>query len=224
MPTEHSNPAQPQFWNERWERQEIGFHQSDVHAGLQRYWPELGAAGRVFVPLCGKSVDMRWLMAQGHEVVGAELSQLATDAFFREQSLPAEQDTVGPFRRYRSEGISVLQGDYFQLQPEYLRGIDAVYDRAALIALPQEAQRQYVEQLLRILPERPPILLITLEYDAGQMSGPPFSTPPERVEELYGGAYRMRVLCREDILQDHPSFRSRGLAELVEQIAVLTAR
>mgnify|MGYP000992455332 CR=1 FL=1 len=62
------------FWLERWRNGQIGFHNSEVNGMLLRHHAQLGAAARVLVPLCGKSLDMGWLAAQGHEVVGIELS------------------------------------------------------------------------------------------------------------------------------------------------------
>lgn len=218
-----ANADERQFWEDKWRRQEIGFHQSEVHPGLEKFWPLLGFPGRVFVPLCGKSVDIDWLSKQGHEVLGVELSTLAVEAFFCERGETIHPESDGVFRRYRSGAVSLLQGDFFQLDPAQLAGTRSVYDRAALIALPPDTQKRYVEHLIKLLPERPPILLVTLEYDERQMSGPPFSTAPTRVEELYGHAYGITTLSREDILPANPQFQERGLTELLEQIYWLSS-
>ncbi len=82
---------QHEFWHERWQQNQIGFHQQEVNPFLQGYWPSLKAdpSDQVFVPLCGKSHDLLWLRAMGHHVVGVELSPLAVDSFFSENSLRA---------------------------------------------------------------------------------------------------------------------------------------
>lgn len=71
------------FWHERWARNEIGFHLGEVNPYLLRHWPSLALpnGARVLVPLCGKSLDMAWLVEQGFTVVGVELSEKAVRAF-----------------------------------------------------------------------------------------------------------------------------------------------
>jgi len=86
----------PQFWHERWQRNETGWHQREINAHLQDFWPQLQqpAGGRVLVPLCGKSRDLLWLRAQGHAVLGVEISPIAVREFFAEnegQRLPLIQ-------------------------------------------------------------------------------------------------------------------------------------
>jgi len=95
------------FWLERWERAEIGFHQDEINPYLRRFWPELKVAhgGEVFVPLCGKSLDMVWLRQQGCYVLGVELSQIAVRDFFREQGMTPERVSGGGFDNHIAEGI-----------------------------------------------------------------------------------------------------------------------
>ena len=80
---------EPGFWHERWERAEIGFHKQEINVHLQQFWNclELPAGERVFVPLCGKSLDLLWLAGEDHPVTGVELSPIAVDAFFQENEL-----------------------------------------------------------------------------------------------------------------------------------------
>jgi thiopurine S-methyltransferase len=82
---------QQEFWHERWQQNEIGFHDKEINEHLQQYWPAFNIAlnSRIFVPLCGKSKDLLWLLAQGYEVIGVELSPLAVQAFFDENGLSA---------------------------------------------------------------------------------------------------------------------------------------
>ncbi len=68
----------PDFWLERWQNHEIGFHMPQVQPALGKHWPRLNVAkgATVFVPLCGKSLDMAWLADEGYRVIGAELSEM----------------------------------------------------------------------------------------------------------------------------------------------------
>lgn len=208
----------PQFWLDRWQNQEIGFHLDGVNPLLERHWSALDApAGcAVFVPLCGKSLDLVYLRRLGHPVVGVELSALAVGQFFAENGLEPRVAERGPLRVFEAGGITLYQGDLFALTPADLPAIGAVYDRASLIALPPERQPAYAEHLLALVPEAAPILLIALDYPAGEMQGPPFSTPAAQVERLYGPRRAIDALEVLDALADSPALRARGLTALGE--------
>lgn len=208
------------FWHARWRQDQIGFHQPDVNRHLREHWPALGVTppARVFVPLCGKSLDLLWLRMQGCEVVGIELSEVAVKAFFAEQGMTPEREAAGPFERWRCEGIELLCGDFFALTAADLGRIDAVYDRASLIALPEAMRGRYVAHLHGLLPPATPQLLVTLEYDQSLMSGPPFAVLESEVERHYGTACGLEHLARHDILDESPRFRAKGLGALHESI------
>lgn len=208
------------FWLARWERGETGWHQDDTNPDLRALWPGLGlpSAARVFVPLCGKSLDLLWLAAQGHEVLGVELSRRAVEAFFAENGLTPETADEPPFRRYCADELCILCGDYFDLEPRHLVGVGAVYDRASLIALPPALRQRYAAHLDGLLPTRVPRLLIALEYDQDLMSGPPFAVHPQEVQALFAPAHRSVQLAERDVLAESPGLRARGLRALVERV------
>lgn len=210
----------PEFWQERWQRNEIGFHQREINAHLQDYWPRLGlpAESQVFVPLCGKSRDLLWLRARGHAVLGVELSPIAVRDFFRENALTPQLSRQGAFERCEADGLAVLCGDFFDLTPADLKGIAGVYDRASLIALPPEMRPRYAAHLAAILPKGAAILLVTMEYRQAEMSGPPFSVSEDEVRKLYEKHYVVTRLFTKDILAENPRFRERGLSALSEKV------
>ena len=208
---------EPEFWHQRWASNQIGFHEDQVNAYLARHYAHLGLAPGeiVFVPLCGKSVDLRWLADQGAHVVGVELSLIAVESFFAEQGLTPRTSKEGAFAVWESGPIRLLCGDYFALAPADLAGAHIVYDRAALIALPPERRAEYVAHLDRLLPGARRTLLITLEYPQEQMQGPPFSVAEREVHSLFAGA-RIERLGGQDVLADNPRFRDKGLTRLLE--------
>ena len=214
------------FWLERWEREEIGFHQNEVNPHLCEFWPELNLArgNMVFVPLCGKSRDMLWLREQGHQVVGVELSAIAVQAFFEENGHTPQHISRGKFDRCEADGIRILCGDFFDLTGDDLANVTAVYDRASLIALPPEMRVSYVRHLAGILPRATQILLITVEYPQTEMQGPPFSVSSGEVETLYREYAEVRLLAELDVLAQNPRFQQRGLSRLQENIFLLTLR
>ncbi len=210
------------FWHQRWRDNLIGFHQPTVNPHLQMYWSRLGVTpgNTVFVPLCGKSLDMCWL-AECHPVVGVELSARAVEDFYRENGLQPTRRDDGPFSVCEAAGVTLYCGNFFDLQPAQTAKIAAAYDRAALIALPTHMRSAYAEQLRQLVPPGTPMLLITMEYDQAQMQGPPFSVEPGEVEALFGADWRIESLHRADILDNEPRFRERGLSRLAEHIYLL---
>jgi len=216
----------PEFWHERWQRNEIGFHQQEINLHLQGYWREVGvdAGACVLVPLCGKSRDMLWLAGAGHRVLGVEISPLAVQAFFDENGLVPEVSAAGPFESRRCGEIEILCGDFFALARERLRDVGAVYDRASLVALPPEMRRGYAAHLTQLLAPGTPVLLVTMDYPQEQMNGPPFSVTADEVHALYDAAFDVRVLAEVDILGENPRFRERGLTRLLEQVLLLQRR
>jgi len=210
----------PRFWLERWQKDQIGFHQAEHNKLLLEYWPQIGvpAGAPVFVPLCGKSQDMRWLEQAGHPVVGVELAQVAVESFFAEAQLRPEQAFEDRFVHYRSGSLSILNGDFFDLTAPLLEGVAGLFDRGSLIALPPDMRFRYVDHLLRIVPDGCCIMLLTFEYDQNLVAGPPHAVFPEEVESLYG--YRCDVHLMESIVTSllPPHFQQQGVTQAVESV------
>ena len=208
------------FWHERWQQSQIGFHRSDTHPWLMAFWPALKLTGRgpVFVPLCGKSRDLLWLRAQGHEVVGVAVSPVAVEAFFDENRLVPTVSESGRFKVYEADGIRIHCGDFFDLSPAELTNVAGCYDRAALVALPPELRERYARHLAHILPAASAMLLIAFEYPQHEMAGPPFNVDASEVGQLFGNAAEVRLLHTIDILAEEPRFQAKGVTFLRELV------
>jgi len=174
----------PQFWHNKWQSDELGFHLEDTNASLVKYWPKLDVdhTCEVLVPLCGKSLDMVWLRQQGHTVLGVELSPIAAQDFFVENKIAYETTKRGKFQSFSGDGFTILVGDIFDLTKAETTNIKAVYDRAALIALPTPMQEKYVAHIKSILAPKTQTLLVALEYDPSELDGPPFSIKEPAVQ------------------------------------------
>ena len=210
-----SHPAAtPQFWHDRWSTQQIGFHLTAPNPSLLRWWPTLNLpfGARVLVPLCGKSHDLGWLAEQGHEVVGVELSAIACAAFFEEAGVVPQRETCGAFEVWRAGRVTIYQGDIFGLAAVApLSGFDAVWDRAALIALPPDVRDRY----LREIRVPGPHLVVTMTYDQERRDGPPFSVP----DSVVLGAWPQAKRLASEPLSDERFAQSGGVSETVWRTA-----
>jgi thiopurine S-methyltransferase len=216
--------VQPEFWQERWRTAQIGFHQAAVDRHLQTYWPtlKLAADSPVFVPLCGKSLDLPWLRKQGHAVSGVELSSVALEAFCMEHGIPARRRVLGDFDVYETQGFRLFRGDFFKLTPALLGDVPAVYDRASLISWSPALRASYVEHMTALSRRGTQTLLIVVEYPPAQMSGPPFPVTRDDIDRLYGGHHSIELKGRQEILHLEPRLKARGLTELSEVCYRLT--
>lgn len=213
----------PEFWLERWQKNEISFHQQDINSHLQAFWPKLNpvAASTVFVPLCGKSRDMLWLRSQGHPMLGVEISPIAVNDFFTENSLPSIVSKQVHHKRWQADGLSVLEGDFFKLGRTDLQMVSHVFDRASLVAMPPDLRRDYARHLQSVPPDHANVLLVAFEYDQSLMGGPPFSVGEAEIRQLHTDVYAVALLHEQEVLDDYPSFRARGLQVLQEKVYCL---
>jgi thiopurine S-methyltransferase len=191
---------EPSFWHQRWAKNETGWHESHANPLLITYFNHLllGKGRRIFLPLCGKTLDIAWLLSHGSRVAGAELSQLAIEQLFMDLGLQPDISAVGNVQQWSAKNIDVFVGDIFALSRTLLGPVDAVYDRAALVALPEQMRPRYTTHLMEIT-NRAPQLLICYDYDQRAMDGPPFSISNEEVARQYGQTFDLRLLATVDV-------------------------
>lgn len=188
------------FWLNRWQTNQTGWHERAVNPLLVEHFPSLHVppGGRVFVPLCGKSLDLGWLLSRGYAVAGAELSELAVTQLFAELGMEPSISNIGPLKRFHGEKIDIFVGDIFDLSREILGPVDAVYDRAALVALPETIRPRYTAHL-KAITGMAPQLVIGYEYDQTVVAGPPFSVTSDELRRHYSGDYTLTLLARIDV-------------------------
>lgn len=187
----------PDFWRQRWHKNEIGFHERNgnpllvKHVGVLDLKPD----GRVFVPLCGKTLDIGWLLLQGYRVCGVELVEHAVEQLFEELGVAPQVQALGAFKHYSAEGVDIFVGDFFDLSADILGPVDAVFDRAALVALPDGMRERYAAHLAAIT-GRARQMLLTFEYDQDLMDGPPFSVDADNVHRHYDALFEITLVDR----------------------------
>ncbi|MGK7948820.1 MAG: thiopurine S-methyltransferase [Xenococcaceae cyanobacterium] len=189
------------FWLQKWEKNEIGFHKSEANPVLVKYFGELSLSkgNRVFVPLCGKTLDIAWLLSEGYRVAGAELAEMAVEQLFDELGVKPKISRIGKTSLYSAKDIDIFVGNIFDVSGEMLGSVDAIYDRAALVALPEEIRNRYTAHLKEIT-DKASKLLVTFEYDRNLMEGPPFSISKEEVDRHYSDSYDLSFLASNDVV------------------------
>jgi thiopurine S-methyltransferase len=205
------------FWLQKWEKNEIAFHKDEANPLLVKYFGELSIleGSHVFVPLCGKTLDISWLLSEGYRITGVELVELAVEQLFVELGVEPNMSRVGETSLYRAKNIDIFVGNIFDVSAKILGSVDAIYDRAALVALPQEVRTQYASHLIEIT-DKAPQLLVTYEYDQSLMEGPPFSISTEEVNQHYSDSYDVSLLSSTDV-----SGGLKGICAAKENVWVL---
>ena len=209
-------------WIERWESNRIGWHAEQVNRHLIKYLDrfELSTGESIFVPLCGKTNDMPFLLDEGLKVIGVEMSNIAIDQFFSENELDHIVSKVDKFDLYEGDRIKLYCGDFFDLNSKHLENVTAIYDRASLIALNEELRQKYVKHLSDIIGFDARVLLLTLNYPQHQRSGPPFAVSKEEVDQLFNGSFDIQELYSIEDIENEPMFQNLGV-DFVEKAVYL---
>ena len=200
-------------WHSRWESNKIGWHADQVNQNLIEYFSKLNLVDgdKIFVPLCGKSFDMLYLLQRGLKVVGVEMSEIAAKQFFSENKLEYSVSGVDDLILYEGDGIQIFCGDFFTLKANHLVGVKAVYDRASLIALDKALRQKYVNHLNDIISKDVRVLLLTLNYPQHQRVDPPFAVSKSEVDSLYGGSFECQKLQNISDIENEPMFLLQGV-------------
>lgn len=195
-----------------------------VYPQLPKFWSGLSLKNnaRVFVPLCGKSLDMQWFADQGYYVIGVDVSGKALHEFMDMAAQFFFEDSGHGFTIYRSESFELWEGDFLKLPPEKIPELDAVYDKASIVALPQKMRGTYAQKLLDLCGSRTQIILQTFVYDQREMNGPPFSVDEKEIQQLFGHRFKLELLHEQSKLEELDKFQRRGLSSyLIEKVYLL---
>lgn len=191
MSAENDRP----FWESRWSTGQIGFHRLEPNSLLRDHVSFFEGRRRVYVPLCGKSIDLVYLREQGHEVVGSEFVPLAIEQFFDELGEKPKVETRGKYRVHSVNKLSIVEGDAFALQPEHLGGkVDAIFDRGSLVAIDPRSRNDFVDSFARLVVPQGRLGCVVFEYDQSKIDGPPWSVSHKDLDALFGTRATVRLL------------------------------
>ncbi len=213
-------------WHSHWTRKSPGFHEGQVNRYLEQFLDlySIEPGDTIFMPLCGKSVDIYWLSQHDYKVVGVELSEVAILAFFEESNLDFVSSRQAAFTVYKAHNITLYQGDFMHLQAQDLSDCKLVYDRASIVAIESFNRQTYKQKMLQIIPQGTPMLVITLEYDQDIIQGPPFSVPLNEIISLYSPPYSVEILQKNELIDERPKWREQGLLSFTESAYRLSVK
>jgi len=135
------------YWEKRWENNDSPWHKTDINPCLEKYYERLIPSEkklskpRIFVPLCGKSLDLAWLASKGFQVVGLEAVESAVQSFFEENNIPFDVKTSPgkPAVKYycgTDQDITIYVMDLFDSSPDTFGELfDAIWDRGSMAAV-----------------------------------------------------------------------------------------
>ncbi len=211
------------FWVKMWEDSDIPFHRQEVNQFLIEHINKLDlkSGDCILVPLCGKSIDMLWLAKQGYKMIGVELSSIAARAFFNENNLAVKISEQKNFQHFQCQNIEIFCGDFFKLATENLPPVKAIYDRGALIALPPDMRKKYVNHLINLTTAETKILLEVVESPC-QVQGPPFPVDSNEIKMLYGKNFTIQKFEGELRKSISPHLMEKGYTEVTDMVYCMT--
>lgn len=212
------------YWQSRWQNDKTGWHMDVVYPLLKQYWQhlQLPEGANVLVPLCGKSKDLHWLADHHFHVIGVDVSQKALQSVMDKRSEAFSKSTSHGLTRYRSEAMELWEGDFLKVPAAEIPPLHAIYDKAALIALPPQQRKAYADKVLELCSPSTQIFLQTFEYEQAEMNGPPFSVHQKEVNELFGKHFKIDLLHEQSKFEELQGFHKRGLTSyLLEKVYLL---
>mmetsp|Transcript_52625 Transcript_52625/g.79862 ORF Transcript_52625/g.79862 Transcript_52625/m.79862 type:complete len:315 (-) Transcript_52625:86-1030(-) len=254
-------------WLDRWDSNRIGFHLDDVNPWLVKHIDKLlskkdttcsntdtttttttptstTTTTRVFVPLCGKTVDMAYLVQQllaadsddgsAPQVVGVDGIRKALSEFVDEQPdlkiSKTTTTTADGYETFSGPNITLLRGDFFALTEAAAGGkFDAMFDRGSLVAIDPKMRQAYLDIIGKLMAPGGKILLVSVERRGTDLEavkkGPPFSISEGDVREMYEGldwVESVTLLDAKDEFEDDPKARERSNFQGLDQLMQLT--
>lgn len=207
------------YWKSRWQKNNTGWHMDVVYPPLPEIWPQLSlsSGARVFVPLCGKSLDIKWLTEHGHQVIGVDVSGKALRELMNQYDEQFSQDASHGFPIYRSESLELWEGDFLKLPTSKIPPLDIIYDKASIVALPKKMRNIYAQKVLELCGKDCQILIQTFEYNQEEMTGPPFSVDEEELKQLYSPRFELQMLHEQSKFEELSKFQQRGLSSYLNE-------
>ncbi|XP_038652913.1 probable thiopurine S-methyltransferase isoform X2 [Scyliorhinus canicula] len=194
-----------EHWIACWEQQKIGFHQDAVHEMLKKH-VDVMLNGRkqirIFFPLCGKAVDMKWLADQGHTVVGVELSEIAVKQFFTDQNLSYIQEPVPGM-----PGVDVFKTTEGQISLFRCN----IFDFSS-----------YSKLLITLMAKGCRYLLDTLVCTKSDFEGLPIKISEAETRDLYGHACNIQLLDSSDTLTGKQKLWD--MESFIEEVHLITPK
>ncbi|XP_007461320.1 PREDICTED: thiopurine S-methyltransferase [Lipotes vexillifer] len=211
-------------WQEKWVNHSIAFHQERGHQLLKKHLDTFLKGEkelRVFFPLCGKAVEMKWFADRGHSVVGVEISELGIREFFTEQNLSYSEEQImeipgAKVFKSSSGNISLYCCSLFDLPRANIGKFDRIWDRGALVAINPGDRKRYADIMLSLTRTGFQYLLSVFSYDPTKYAGLPFYVPDAEIKTLFGSVCNIHCLEKVDAFEER--HKSWGIDYIIEKL------
>ncbi|RJG08545.1 methyltransferase [Massilia cavernae] len=171
---ESRDPKSPAFWDERFERGFTPWDKGGVPEQLLSFVVK-SRPSVVLIPGCGAAYELVHFCEAGWDAVAIDFSPAAVDR---------AKQTVGKWQD------RVVEADFFAYEPH--AGLNVIYERAFLCALPRAMWPQVAQRWARLLP--PGGVLAGYFFFDDVPKGPPFGIKREELDRLLSEDF----VCVED--------------------------
>ncbi|KAK2156859.1 hypothetical protein LSH36_203g00031 [Paralvinella palmiformis] len=179
---------------------------------------------KIFFPLCGKTVDMKWLYDLGHTIVGVEGAQKPVEEFFKENDIEytvhVVNDVNGHLYQSLDKRISLYLCDIYDFNSLVEGQFDAIWDRGSFGAINKSERARYAALLLSMMAPGCRYLLDNFSYDETHYIGPPRNVTEKDMQELFGSMCDIKLLDTFDMLTPERAVL-HGLNKFDEQLWLL---
>lgn len=217
----------PDDWEYRWSLDQTKFHMPKVHPMLQKHIDKLCQGKirqRVYVPLCGKTLDMKWLADQGHEVVGNEYVDAGCRQFFEEQNIPYKSEPIPGvngvvYSSTDGSSIKIYRCDCFDLNSKVIGTFDCIWDRGGFVALPIKDRQRYASSIIGLMKKDCRYLLDCFLVDNDIFAGPPFNCTDLNVTKCFADRCSIEKIDARDAFTKWQE--SWGIKEFIEEVYMI---
>ncbi|MCB0272149.1 MAG: hypothetical protein KDD46_03965 [Bdellovibrionales bacterium] len=213
-----TNDVNLDYWKKRWLSGDIGWHQNEVHPLLVKYYDaySLRNENHFFFPLCGKTLDVDWILQKGHQVTCVEISEIAIEEIAKRLHIHWQMRTENNFTVYQHDKLTIYKGDYFDCVNLDIPPIDVVFDRGAFVAIDPKKREKYANIYKKLHPKK--MFLVLYRYDLNASTSPPFAFEEGEIEKLLTSDFDIDKLEENEMLSQAPNMQNRQIYSFYQEV------
>lgn len=190
----HQHKMTVGMWKECWNTPNVEFHNPQLNELFVKYHQRMltRPGMRIFVPLCGKAVEMKWLVDHGHKVVGLEAAPVPCKAFFEENGIPYNVKEMKGIHgeKYESldHNIVIYSCDFFLFTADICGEFDGIWDSGGLNSMDVEDREAYIRRIRTLMGKGCVNLTEFVNFDKS-MVDITWSMTKEELQKVFGEGF-----------------------------------